>query len=111
MNRALVESILAEVAEGLAERVQADEIAGRPQMTEAHRVAYGAQLLSTALEANARRCVATGTPVLDSDAEEQLAQAVQDALFGLGRLQRLLDDDGIENIDAQGADNVWVRLA
>jgi Flp pilus assembly CpaF family ATPase len=32
-------------------------------------------------------------------------------LFGLGRLQRLLDDYEIENVNANGCDRVWVRYA
>ncbi|MGH9267830.1 MAG: CpaF family protein, partial [Acidimicrobiales bacterium] len=40
-----------------------------------------------------------------------LAQEVFDSLFGLGGLQRLIDEPEIENIDANGADVVWVRYA
>lgn len=43
--------------------------------------------------------------------EQRLAQAVLDALFGLGRLQALVDDDGIENIDINGCDRVWATFA
>ena len=46
-------------------------------------------------------------PAAASPLEEQhLAQAVLDALFGLGRLQSLVDDEGIENIDINGCDQV-----
>ena len=47
----------------------------------------------------------------DSLGEQGLAQAVLDALFGLGRLQALVDDDGIENIDINGCDQVWATFA
>jgi len=51
-------------------------------------------------------------PVPPSPVEEQrMAQAVLDALFGLGRLQSLVDDDGIENIDINGCDQVWATFA
>jgi pilus assembly protein CpaF len=43
--------------------------------------------------------------------EQHLAQSVLDALFGLGRLQTLVDDDGIENIDINGCDRVWATFA
>jgi pilus assembly protein CpaF len=53
-----------------------------------------------------------GVPAVPSALEEQrLAQAVLDALFGLGRLQALVDDDGIENIDINGCDRVWATFA
>jgi Flp pilus assembly CpaF family ATPase len=43
--------------------------------------------------------------------EQRLAQAVLDALFGMGRLQSLIDDPDIENIDINGCDRVWVTYA
>jgi Flp pilus assembly CpaF family ATPase len=53
-----------------------------------------------------------GTEEMPTSLEEQgLAQAVLDALFGLGRLQALVDDDGIENIDINGCDQVWATYA
>lgn len=43
------------------------------------------------------------------DEQFALAQAVFDALFGLGRLQPLVDDDSVENIIIAGYDNVWLE--
>ncbi len=43
--------------------------------------------------------------------EQRLAQSVLDALFGLGRLQTLVDDPEIENIDVNGCDRVWATFA
>jgi Flp pilus assembly CpaF family ATPase len=43
--------------------------------------------------------------------EQSLAQSVLDALFGMGRLQALIDDPGIENIDINGCDRVWATYA
>ena len=43
--------------------------------------------------------------------EQELAQSVLDALFGLGRLQVLVDDERIENIDINGCDQVWATFA
>jgi pilus assembly protein CpaF len=40
-----------------------------------------------------------------------LAQTVLDALFGMGRLQSLIDDSEIENIDINGCDRVWASYA
>ncbi len=40
-----------------------------------------------------------------------MAQEVLDALFGLGRLQGLVDDPEIENIDINGCDRVWVTYS
>ena len=43
--------------------------------------------------------------------EQMLAQSVLDALFGMGRLQALIDDPRIENIDINGCDKVWATFA
>jgi pilus assembly protein CpaF len=43
--------------------------------------------------------------------ELRLARSVLDALFGLGRLQALVDDPEIENIDINGCDRVWATFA
>jgi Flp pilus assembly CpaF family ATPase len=45
------------------------------------------------------------------DDEQGLAQSVLDALFGLGRLQELVDNPEIENIDINGCDRVWATFA
>lgn len=41
----------------------------------------------------------------------RMARAIFDALFKLGRLQPLVDDPSVENIDIYGHDNVWVSYA
>ena len=43
--------------------------------------------------------------------ETLLAQTVLDSLFGMGRIQALIDDAEIENIDINGYDRVWVTFA
>ena len=43
--------------------------------------------------------------------EQQLARTVLDALFGMGRLQALIEDPRIENIDINGCDRVWATFA
>jgi pilus assembly protein CpaF len=55
--------------------------------------------------------VSAGGKPLDPMAEQQVTQSVLDALFGLGHLQALVDDDRIENIDVNGCDRVWVTYA
>ncbi|MHB1615130.1 MAG: CpaF family protein [Actinomycetes bacterium] len=43
--------------------------------------------------------------------EAQLADAVLAAIFGLGRIQPLVDDPAIENVDISGCDRVWIEYA
>src|SRR6266545_4536792 len=111
IDGALVARLRAGVTDRLEARLHADEAAGLPRLDPADQRQYGRQLISEALEGEARAAVAAGQPALDLAAEDAVAQAVADALFGLGRLQRLLDDPEIENINAQGGDRVFVRYA
>ncbi len=51
------------------------------------------------------------TETASLEEEQQMAQAVLDALFGMGRMQALIDDESIENIDINGCDRVWATFA
>ncbi len=69
------------------------------------------QLTLSRLQRHASESVERGKTPLDVADEERVARAVLDALFGLGRLQSLIDDRDIENIDVNGCDRVWVTYA
>jgi pilus assembly protein CpaF len=69
------------------------------------------QLTLSRLERYATESVESGDALLELADEERVARAVLDALFGLGRLQTLIDDSDIENIDVNGCDRVWVTYA
>ena len=96
---------------GLSERQRADQISGRPALRGPDEQALGRQLIADVLDADAREALSAGRPVRPPEEDDALTQAVFDALFRLGRLQRLLDDPSVENINANGADQVWVRYA
>ena len=68
-------------------------------------------MIAEALERRANEALRNRTAVLSAPEEDELARAAFDALFRLNRLQRLLDDPAIENINANGCDQVWVRYA
>jgi pilus assembly protein CpaF len=95
----------------LTERRQTDRAAGLAMMRAADEQALGRHLIAEVLEAHARDALAAGRPVLSVEDEDTLAQAIFDSLFRLDGLQRLLDDPAVENINANGADVVWVRYA
>ena len=63
------------------------------------------------LERYAGEQFAEGRPALTPGEERRMGQAVLDALFGLGRLQALVDDPTVENIDVNGCDRVWITRA
>lgn len=80
-------------------------------LTPGEEEALGRELIGEALEGYARESVAVGGSVLSVPEEDEVARSVFDALFRLHRLQRLLDDPSVENINANGCDNVFVRYA
>ena len=110
-DKSLVRTFRREVADELTERLRTDEIADRPRMSPADQRQFGRQLINRRLERYAKEQLEEGREPLPFDEETTLAQAIHDALFGLGALQRLLDDPSIENIDANGHADVWVTRA
>ncbi|MBF5082397.1 CpaF family protein [Quadrisphaera sp. INWT6] len=89
----------------------ATEAERRQLTTPATHRELGRALISTALNDHADALLLRGDPVLDLAEERDLATAVFDAMFGLGRLQPLVDDPQIENIEITGCDNVWLQYA
>ena len=111
MDHSLVEGLRTEVLAALSERTRGHQAGGRPPLGPADEQALGRQLIADALERRAREALGAGEAVMSEGEEDFLARATFDALFRLNRLQRLLDDPGIENINANGCDVVWVRYA
>ena len=107
----LVERLRAEVLGGISEHRHRLERSGALGLSVSDEQALGRQLIAEALDADARAALSSARPVRSATEEDALAQEVFDSLFRLGRLQRLLDDPSIENINANGADSVWVRYA
>jgi Flp pilus assembly CpaF family ATPase len=110
-DAAAVAVLRAEVLAALSERERELAIQGRPALSWADEQALGRQLIAEALERRANQALRDRRSMLSAPEEDELAHAAFDALFRLSRLQRLLDDPSIENINANGADQVWVRYA
>ena len=93
------------VAEALAARLQAQPVRDPAAQRELGR-AMAAQAVSDWADQQAGDGSAVST-----EHELALVEAVFAALFGLGRLQALVDDERIENIEINGADQVWLSYA
>jgi len=108
MNRvetdALVATLRSDVADDLAH-------AAHREMAVADRRELARKLTMSRLQTVAADRVANGATPLDPIQEQRLATSVLDALFGLGRLQALVDDPEIENIDVNGHDGVWITYS
>jgi pilus assembly protein CpaF len=102
------QSVLARLRANVADDLAG---AGARELAVADRRELARQLALTRLREVAAERLAVGHAPIDSAEEQRLAQAVLDALFGLGRLQTLVDDPEIENIDVNGCDRVWVTYA
>ncbi|TDC48107.1 CpaF family protein [Jiangella ureilytica] len=97
----LVRSFRQQAAARLSEQV--DETT-----PEAGRRTAGREIIAQLLDEHVRQAVTTGATTVRVDQQAALAQAVFDALFGLGRLQPLIDDPAVENIEVYGAEPVVV---
>ena len=73
--------------------------------------AYAAHALGEEIERMTQDALRQGRVPLSEYEEGELRRSVLDALFGLGGLQRYLDDETIENIVVNGHDVVWVTHA
>jgi pilus assembly protein CpaF len=91
----------------------ADDLAtsGASGLSSEDRRELARQLVMTRLQSEGARRLSAGEAPLDPLREQQIAHMVLDSLFGLGRLQGLVDDPAIENIDVNGCDRVWVTYA
>src|SRR6185503_4155456 len=111
MEHGLVKRLRGDVGDRLAEQRRLDAAAGMPPMTGEDERQFARALISQVLEEHARSEILVGRPPLNAQEEEDLAEAIHAALFGVGRLQPLLEDQNIENIDINGCDRVFIGYA
>ncbi len=105
----IVVAIRSAVADGLARQARLSEAAGGRRLTVDDQRALARTIINRELEGIAQRALSRGEPLLEDADEESIAQSVLDKVFGLGRLQRLLDDESISNIIANGYDQVFIE--
>ena len=100
-------------------RVVAPQLAaqlGARSSTSAHlddaaRRELARSLIAKELATRAHERMRAGAPPMDRDAQRAVTAAVLAALFGLGRLQPLVDDPAVDNIEVDGCDTVWLSYA
>jgi Flp pilus assembly CpaF family ATPase len=94
-------------------RLVAEDLAGSDdaQWQRDDRREFARQQIFAHLDELAKEGAATGGAMPSVTEEQELAQGILDALFGMGRLQVLIDDPTIENIDVNGFDRVWATFA
>lgn len=107
MDHNLVRRLRTEVAEKLASERRDSAVLGLSMTPEDERQ-YARSLISRALSDHAKAELESGRIPPTAEEEGELAKAVHAALYGVGRLQPLLDDELVENIDINGHDQVFV---
>jgi Flp pilus assembly CpaF family ATPase len=111
VDHAVVKRLRSEVGDRLARQRRQDAASGLPPMSAEDERQFARMLIGQALEGHARAEISAGRPPLTAADEEDLALAIHAALFGVGRLQPLLEDERIENIDINGSDRVFLSYA
>lgn len=105
----LVLRMRAAVAAELTSRTTSSILAVGRRLDRDDQSALARDLINQQLERHAQACLAERRPVLSEDDEESLARAVFDRIFNLGRLQPLLDDERVQEILANGHDQVFIE--
>jgi pilus assembly protein CpaF len=111
IDHGLVKRLRGEVGDRLAEQRRMDAATGVPPMSAEDERQFARALIAQTLEGHARAEITAGRAPPTAQDEEELATAIHAALFGVGRLQPLLEDERIENIDVNGCDKVFLGYA
>ena len=111
VDHGVVKRLRSQVGDRLAEQRRLDATAGIPPMTAEVERQFARALIAQVLEDHARSEITAGRAPSNAQEEEELAAAIHAALFGVGRLQPLLEDQEIENIDINGCDRVFLGYA
>ncbi|MFG1809011.1 CpaF family protein [Streptomyces sp. NPDC049040] len=111
IDHQLVKRFRQDAGDRIAEQRRLDQVAGEIAMSAEDERQFARAIIAQILEDYARAEITVGRTPPDALAEEAYAAAVHAALFGVGRLQPLLDDPEVENIDINGCDQVFVGYA
>lgn len=103
--------IASSVGMRLAELCQAEERATGVATPETRQRELADELTDKELAALASAALLHAEAMMTPDAEARITAWVRDSLFGHGGLQHYLDNPMIENIDANGFDNIWLQYA
>lgn len=106
---AVARQLRGRVAERLTRATRAHEQSTDRPMPNQQRQTTIRDLISAVLDEYATAQMDAGHPPLRPDAESRIARAIGHALLGAGGLEPLLRNDQIEDIHADGCDNVTVR--
>lgn len=111
VDYALVRRLRRSVADRLSEELVALRSSRPAGVAPADQRMLGRALIDEQIAARAAALARDGRPAPSPAAEDALSAAVFAAIFGLGRLERWVGSEQIENIDVNGCDQVWLSYA
>lgn len=109
--RSLRERLRNDVTDQLGARLRADGNAERPPLGPMQRRQLAEAILRDSVESIAQKRLQAGLELFSPDVERRAVAEVLAELFGAGRLDPLLADTSIENINVNGAERVFVKRA
>ena len=107
----LLRSVHRQVGDRLHVEQQRRGREGQGELTGPAEQQYARKLIADVIREHAEGLLGRGQSPLDPETEQDLAEGVHARMFGAGRLQALLNDDSIENIDINAYDEVWITRA
>jgi Flp pilus assembly CpaF family ATPase len=111
MDHGLVKRLRQEVGDRLTQQRRLDAASGLIPMSSEDERQFARALISQVLEEHARSEIGYGRQPPGIEEEEAYAAGIHAALYGVGRLQPLLEDLEIENVDINGCDRVFLSYA
>jgi pilus assembly protein CpaF len=111
IDHSVVKRLRGDVGDRLAEQRRLDAASGLSPMSGEDERQFARAVIAQVLEEHARSEITSGRTPPNAEQEEALAASIHAALFGVGRLQPLLEDHDIENIDINGCNRVFLGYA
>jgi Flp pilus assembly CpaF family ATPase len=96
------------LAREVAEELAATDGDTPPSASDPARRALTHKLIVSRLDRLSREFIAQGRDLSEAD-EDELTARIRSHLYGQGELDRLLQDDSIENVFGNAWDDMWVR--
>lgn len=111
VDYAVVRRLQGAVADRMTTGRQAREARGEPPLGEADERQWALSVIQSEVSRHMQAQIGAGRDLPDGSYDVRLVIAVDAAIYGAGELQELLDDESVENIDINGADEVFVTYA
>jgi pilus assembly protein CpaF len=108
VDHALVTRLRGRVVEELRQEQRHRRNVGQARLSRDDERQLGRSLIGRALQEHRADQLREGIPLPGEEEDTNVADAVHAALFGLGRLQPLIDDQNLSEINIRGYDDVWL---